>query len=42
MLTPAKKAKLLAGLKLYKKRFLDKNTELDESGTRLVVNSFSI
>lgn len=40
MLTPAKKAKLLAELKNYKKKFLDRNTELDESGTRLMINSF--
>src|ERR1044071_4889290 len=41
MLTPAKKAKMLNALKLYKKKFLDKNiSELDESGTRLMINSF--
>lgn len=40
MLTPVKKTKLLNELKLYKKKFLDRNTELDESGTRLMINSF--
>lgn len=41
MLTPSKKTKLLAALKFYKKKFLDKNlAELDESGTRLMINSF--
>ncbi len=32
--------KLLSALKLYKKRYIDSYTELDESGTRLMVNSF--
>jgi hypothetical protein len=41
MLTPSKKAKLLNSLKGYKKKYLDKNlSELDESGTRLLINHF--
>lgn len=40
MLTSNKRAKMLNGLKLYKKKFLDRNMELDESGTRLMINSF--
>jgi predicted type IV restriction endonuclease len=41
MLTPSKKAKLLEELKIYKRKYLDKDiTELDESGTRLMINSF--
>jgi hypothetical protein len=41
MLTNSKKTKLLNALKLYNKRYLDgKMTELDESGTRLMVNTF--
>lgn len=41
MLTPAKKQKMLAALKSYRKQYLDGNiTELDESGTRLLLNSF--
>jgi hypothetical protein len=41
MLTSAKKSKLLASLKSYKKKFLDlKLSELDESGTRLMINHF--
>lgn len=41
MLTTSKKAKMLTALKSYKKKFLDKNlVELDESGTRLMINSF--
>jgi hypothetical protein len=41
MLTPAKQSKLLLALKAYKKKFLDRDlTELDESGTRLMINSF--
>jgi hypothetical protein len=41
MLTPAKKAKLLSSLKDYKKKFLDKVVgELDESGTRIMINFF--
>ncbi len=41
MLTSSKKAKMLNALKSYKKKFLDRNlTELDESGTRLMINSF--
>jgi Type I restriction enzyme R protein N terminus (HSDR_N) len=41
MLTTSKKANLIAALKDYKKKYLDKNiTDLDESGTRLMINSF--
>lgn len=41
MLTTSKKAKMLNALKAYKKKFLDRNLiELDESGTRLMINSF--
>lgn len=41
MLSPAKKQKLLNSLKSYRKQYLDSNlTELDESGTRLMINSF--
>lgn len=41
MLTAAKQGKLLAALKEYRKRFLSGTiTELDESGTRLMINSF--
>lgn len=41
MLTTSKKAKMLTALKAYKKKFLDRKlTELDESGTRLMINSF--
>lgn len=41
MLTKSKKNKLLSALKSYKKTFLhDKLEELDESGTRLMVNTF--
>ncbi|MBK7289233.1 MAG: type I restriction enzyme HsdR N-terminal domain-containing protein [Chitinophagaceae bacterium] len=41
MITPTKKAKLLSSLKDYKKKILDKNiSELDESGTRLMINFF--
>lgn len=41
MLTSAKKSKLIASLKTYKKKFLDlKLAELDESGTRLMINHF--
>jgi hypothetical protein len=41
MLNKSKKLKLLSALKTYAKKFLDnKITELDESGTRLMVNSF--
>lgn len=41
MLTPTKKTKLLQEIKNYKKKYLDRNiTELDESGTRLMINSF--
>lgn len=41
MLTAVKKTKLLNELKTYRKKYLDKNlTELDESGTRLMINHF--
>lgn len=41
MLTASKKAKMLNALKAYKKKFLDlKLVELDESGTRLMINHF--
>jgi hypothetical protein len=41
MLTASKKAKMLNALKAYKKKFLDLNlSELDESGTRLMINHF--
>lgn len=41
MLTLAKKSKMLLALKSYKKQFLNRDlTELDESGTRLMINSF--
>lgn len=41
MLTKSKKSKLLGELKSYNKRFLrSKREELDESGTRLMINSF--
>lgn len=41
MLTTSKKQKLLADLKTYRKTFLDgKIIELDESGTRIMINSF--
>lgn len=41
MLTTSKKAKLLASLKGYCRQYLhSKLTELDESGTRLMINSF--
>jgi hypothetical protein len=41
MLTPVKKTKLYNELKVYKKKYLDKNlTDLDESGTRLMINHF--
>lgn len=41
MLSPSKNTKFVTALKNYKKRYLDKNlTELDESGTRLMINSF--
>ena len=43
MLTASKKNKLLIALKAYNKRYLhSKMTELDESGTRLMVNTFLI
>lgn len=41
MLTPPKKAKMLAALKAYCKKFITTNlSELDESGTRLMINHF--
>jgi hypothetical protein len=41
MLTPARKQKLIASLKSYKKTYLDRGmTDLDESGTRLMINQF--
>lgn len=41
MLNPPKKAKMLAALKDYRKKFFaNKITELDESGTRLMINHF--
>lgn len=41
MLTSSKKGKMLNALKAYKKKFLDLNlSELDESGTRLMINHF--
>jgi hypothetical protein len=41
MLTSGKKTKLLNALKIYNKRYLHgKVTELDESGTRLMINTF--
>lgn len=41
MLTPSRKAKLQNNLKSYRKKYLEKNlTELDESGTRIMINNF--
>jgi hypothetical protein len=41
MITSAKKRKLLASIKKYRKKYVDKKyNELDESATRLMVNSF--
>jgi hypothetical protein len=41
MLTPAKQSNMLLALKSYKKKFPDRDLiELDESGTRLMINSF--
>ncbi len=41
MLTSSKKAKLVSALKSYRKNYLDKNlAELDESGTRIMINAF--
>jgi hypothetical protein len=41
MLTSGKKSKLLNSLKSYNKKYLHGNvTELDESGTRLMINTF--
>jgi len=41
MLTTVKKTRILNALKAYRKKFLNSQlTELDESGTRLMINSF--
>lgn len=41
MLTPQKRTKLLNAVKAYSKRYLDgRIKELDESGTRLMINAF--
>jgi len=41
MLTSAKKSKMIQALKVYSKKYLQgKKLELDESGTRLMINSF--
>lgn len=41
MLSPTKRAKFLAGLKNYSKKYLQGNiVDLDESGTRLMINTF--
>ena len=41
MLNPAKKSAMLASVKDYRKKFLfNKTQELDESGTRLMINHF--
>jgi hypothetical protein len=41
MLTTSKKTKLLNAVKVYNKKYLhSKMTELDESGTRLMINTF--
>jgi hypothetical protein len=41
MLTASKKSKLQVALKAYSKKYLHgKMTELDESGTRLMINTF--
>lgn len=41
MLTPSKRKKLQSSIKEYRKRYLNnRGTELDESGTRLMINSF--
>ena len=41
MLTPSKKPKLLNALKGYNKKYLDPDiSELDESGTRIMINTF--
>lgn len=41
MLSDKKKAKMLEALKQYKRKFLDKNiSDLDESGTRILINHF--
>ena len=41
MLTPTKQSKLLDALKKYSKKYLNANlNELDESGTRIMINTF--
>jgi hypothetical protein len=42
MLTTSKKSKMLAALKIYRKKYLTKSNfnELDESGTRIMINEF--
>lgn len=41
MLTKSKQRQLFGSLKEYHRRYLKKtNTDLDESGTRLMINSF--
>jgi hypothetical protein len=41
MISSSKSEKMLLGLKDYKKRYLTKNlSELDESGTRIMINTF--
>jgi len=41
MLTPAKKRKMVSVIKDYHKKYLGRKfSDLDESGTRLMVNSF--
>ena len=43
MLSPSKKAKMISSIKSYTKKFLsNKSMELDESGTRLMINTFLI
>lgn len=41
MITPPKKARMLSALKAYRKRYItDELADLDESGTRLMINDF--
>lgn len=40
MLTSLKKEKLVAALKSYQKTYLQSHTDLDESGTRIMINAF--
>lgn len=43
MLSPSKKSKMISSIKAYTKKFLsNKSMELDESGTRLMINTFLI